>query len=137
MVFFGFVTSWSFATPPTRRSPFSESATTVGRIRFPRSVGTTFGIRLRTYATHAFVVPRSIPMMGFSRGGGIDPSLARGRRCRREGHGATVIETLVTAELRTPSVARYVNASGPTYGPDAVVNGTYVKPPSGASTSTP
>ena len=31
-------------------------------MRLPRSVGTTFGIRLRTCATQAFVVPRSMPM---------------------------------------------------------------------------
>src|SRR5919106_4037260 len=63
MVFFGFVTIWSFATPPTIRSFFALTATTDGRIRFPRSVGTTLGILLRTEATQMLVVPRSIPMM--------------------------------------------------------------------------
>src|SRR3954462_5034360 len=63
MVFLGLVTIWSLATPPTSRSPLPESATTEGRIRFPRSVGTTFGIRLRTEAAHVLVVPRSIPTM--------------------------------------------------------------------------
>src|SRR5512133_3216650 len=58
-------------------SPLSPSATMVGRMRLPRSVGTTFGIRLRTCATQAFVVPRSMPMMGFSRGRAIPGSLAR------------------------------------------------------------
>ncbi len=67
MVFLGFVRSWSFAAPPTRNSPRSASATTLGRMRFPLSVGTTRGMRLRTCATHVFVVPRSIPMMGLSR----------------------------------------------------------------------
>ena len=75
MVFLGFVTSWSFATPPTRMSPRSLMATTVGRIRLPLSVGTTLGIRFRTCATQALVVPRSMPMMGFSRFPAIAPDL--------------------------------------------------------------
>src|SRR5438094_570059 len=42
-------------------------ATTLGRISAPLSLGTTRAILLRTYATHVFVVPRSIPStMGFS-----------------------------------------------------------------------
>src|SRR6266536_5318091 len=69
MVFFGFVTIWSLATPPTRKSPFSLSATTRGRTRLPLAVGTTRGMRLRTCATQVFVVPRSMPRMGFSREG--------------------------------------------------------------------
>src|SRR5689334_11552588 len=69
MVFLGFVTIWSFATPPTRYSPFSESATTLGSTRLPLSVGTTRGIRLRTCATQVLVVPRSMPRMDFSRVG--------------------------------------------------------------------
>src|SRR5512147_1532483 len=78
MVFLGLTTSWSFATAPTRMSPFSPRATTVGRIRLPLSVGTTRGIRLRTWATHALVVPRSMPTMGFSRFAAMSPgSLAR------------------------------------------------------------
>src|SRR6266568_2936062 len=67
MVFLGFVTIWSFATPPTRYSPFAESATTLGRTRLPLSVGTTRGMRFRTCATQVLVVPRSMPRMGFSR----------------------------------------------------------------------
>src|SRR5512134_2879346 len=54
-------------------SPRSVSATTVGRIRLPRSVGTTFGMRARTWATQALVVPRSMPMMDFSRGSAMTP----------------------------------------------------------------
>src|SRR6266540_6770551 len=69
MVLRGFVTIWSLATPPTRKSPFSLSATTLGRTRLPLSVGTTRGMRLRTCATQVFVVPRSMPRMGFSREG--------------------------------------------------------------------
>src|SRR5512133_188423 len=63
MVFLGLVTIWSLATPPTTTSPLAEVATTDGRIQFPRSVGTTLGIRLRTEAAHVFVVPRSMPTM--------------------------------------------------------------------------
>src|SRR5262249_15731668 len=67
MVLRGFTTIWSLATLPTRSSPFSDIATTLGRISAPLSLGTTFAILLRTYATHVFVVPRSIPRrMGFS-----------------------------------------------------------------------
>src|SRR3989440_9152175 len=67
MVLRGFTTIWSLATLPTRSSPFSEIATTLGRMSAPLSLGTTFAILLRTYATHVFVVPRSIPRrMGFS-----------------------------------------------------------------------
>src|SRR6266545_75259 len=69
MVLRGFVTIWSLATPPTRKAPFSESATTLGSTRLPLSVGTTLGMRLRTCATQVFVVPRSMPRMGFSRAG--------------------------------------------------------------------
>src|SRR5215469_345899 len=79
MVFFGFTTIWSFAIFPIRRSPFSLSATTEGRTRFPRSVGTTLGIRFRTEATRVLVVPRSIPTMrGFSDMGGVEPSTLLG-----------------------------------------------------------
>src|SRR5919106_333447 len=63
MVCFGLVTIWSFATPPTIKSFLAFTATTEGRIRFPRSVGTTLGILLRTEATQMLVVPRSMPMM--------------------------------------------------------------------------
>src|SRR5882762_1617327 len=67
MVLRGFTTIWSLATLPTSSSPFSETATTLGRISAPLSLGTTRAILLRTYATHVFVVPRSIPRrMGFS-----------------------------------------------------------------------
>src|SRR5438128_11793299 len=67
MVLRGFTTIWSLATLPTRSSPFSEIATTLGRMSAPLSLGTTFAILLRTYATHVFGVPRSIPRrMGFS-----------------------------------------------------------------------
>src|SRR5512136_1710583 len=81
MVFRGLVTIWSLATPPTSHSPRSERATTLGRMRLPLSVGTTRGMRLRTWATQVLVVPRSMPRMGLSRvsGGGIgdDGSTAR------------------------------------------------------------
>src|SRR3990172_6834594 len=73
MVFRGFVTIWSLATPPTRKSPFSESATTLGSTRLPLSVGTTRGTRLRTCATQVLVVPRSMPSMGFSRA--VEPAI--------------------------------------------------------------
>src|SRR5205807_1772669 len=67
MLLRGFTTIWSLATLPTRSSPFSDMATTLGRISAPLSLGTTRAILLRTYATHVFVVPRSIPStMGFS-----------------------------------------------------------------------
>src|SRR6266481_2664222 len=67
MVLRGFTTIWSLATLPTRRSPLSLIATTLGRINDPLSLGTTRATLLRTYATQVFVVPRSIPsMMGLS-----------------------------------------------------------------------
>src|SRR5436853_7025099 len=67
MVLRGLTTLWSLATFPTRRSPFSDIATTEGRISAPLSLGTTLAILLRTNATHVLVVPRSIPStMGLS-----------------------------------------------------------------------
>src|SRR5712671_671986 len=72
MVLRGLTTIWSLATFPTRRSPFSDMATTDGRMSAPRSLGTTFAILFRTYATHVLVVPRSIPSrMGFSAMGAL------------------------------------------------------------------
>src|SRR5207248_8754974 len=61
MVLRGLTTIWSLATLPTRRSPLSLIATTLGRISDPLSLGTTRATLLRTYATHVFVVPRSMP----------------------------------------------------------------------------
>src|SRR5438105_14284816 len=53
-------------------------ATTEGRIRAPRSLGTTFAILLRTYATHVLVVPRSMPSrMGFSAMGALRRRMLR------------------------------------------------------------
>src|SRR6266850_5520932 len=67
MVLRGFTTIWSLATWPTSRSPFSLTATTLGRISDPLSLGTTRATLLRTYATQVLVVPRSIPSrMGLS-----------------------------------------------------------------------
>src|SRR5271166_4366386 len=78
MVLVGLTTIWSLATFPTSRSPLAETATTDGRMRFPRSVGTTLGMRFRTDATQVLVVPRSIPTMrGFSAMERL-PSLGRG-----------------------------------------------------------
>ena len=48
-------------TAPTSRSPLSDWAITLGRIRLPLSVGTHRGTRPFTYATHVFVVPKSMP----------------------------------------------------------------------------
>src|SRR5438270_7302550 len=67
MVLRGLTTIWSLATLPTSRSPLSLTATTLGRISDPLSLGTTRATLLRTYATQVLVVPRSIPSrMGFS-----------------------------------------------------------------------
>src|SRR5437867_3908354 len=92
MVFLGLTTIWSLATPPTRRSPFSESATTEGRIKLPLSVGTTLGTLLRTNATQVFVVPRSIPTMRGLSGVAIlhflYHPLRRGRNVVARGQGA-------------------------------------------------
>src|SRR4051794_35488548 len=67
MVLRGFTTIWSLATLPTKRSPFSLTATTLGRMSEPLSLGTTRATLLRTYATQVLVVPRSMPSrMGFS-----------------------------------------------------------------------
>src|SRR5437764_13907701 len=82
MVLRGFTTIWSLATFPTSRSPFSDTATTEGRMRAPRSLGTTLAILLRTYATHVLVVPRSMPSrMGFSAMGALRRRMLR--RARR------------------------------------------------------
>src|SRR5438067_1999121 len=67
MVLRGFTTIWSLATLPTSRSPFSLTATTLGRMSDPLSLGTTRATLLRTYATQVLVVPRSMPSrMGLS-----------------------------------------------------------------------
>src|SRR5437588_6212565 len=67
MVLRGFTTIWSLATLPTSRSPLSLTATTLGRISAPLSLGTIRATLLRTYATQVLVVPRSIPSrMGLS-----------------------------------------------------------------------
>src|SRR5438270_2409314 len=69
MVLRGLTTIWSLATLPTSRSPLSLIATTLGRMSEPLSLGTTRATLLRTYATHVFVVPRSMPSrMGLSAG---------------------------------------------------------------------
>src|SRR5437868_11448592 len=72
MVLRGFVTIWSLATFPTSRSPFSLTATTLGRMSAPLSLGTTRATLLRTYATHVLVVPRSMPRMS-----GLSAGMAR------------------------------------------------------------
>src|SRR5213593_2016851 len=78
MVFRGFTTIWSLATLPTSRSPLSLIATTLGRISEPLSLGTTRATLFRTYATHVFVVPRSMPSrMGLSAGMKLDLMLRR------------------------------------------------------------
>src|SRR5438132_8040767 len=67
MVLRGLTTICSFATFPTSRSPLSLTATTLGRMSEPLSLGTTRATLLRTYATQVLVVPRSIPSrMGLS-----------------------------------------------------------------------
>src|SRR3954465_9910527 len=79
MVLRGLTTIWSFATWPTRRSPFSLTATTLGRMSEPLSLGTTRATLLRTYATQVFVVPRSMPSrMGLS--GAMDRTDATAQR---------------------------------------------------------
>src|SRR6266849_1238758 len=82
MVLRGFTTIWSLATLPTRSAPLS--------------LGTTFAILLRTYATHVFVVPRSIPSrMGFSAISGGSRSwpdaTVRGRGCARKARTAATL----------------------------------------------
>src|SRR5712664_441129 len=106
MVLRGFTTIWSLATLPTRSSPFSETATTLGRMSAPLSLGTTFAILLRTYATHVLVVPRSIPRrMGFSAISGrsrrfFDPKVRGGAGARKARGGGRLPSDLV-ANART------------------------------------
>src|SRR4051794_24320917 len=79
MVLRGLTTIWSLATLPTRRSPFSLTATTLGRMSEPLSLGTTRATLLRTYATQVLVVPRSMPSrMGLS--GGMEQTDATAQR---------------------------------------------------------
>src|SRR5229473_3308591 len=106
MVLRGFTTIWSLATLPTRSSPFSETATTLGRMSAPLSLGTTFAILLRTYATHVFVVPRSIPSrMGFSAISGGSRSwpdaTVRGRGGARKARTAATLPPHPVANART------------------------------------
>src|SRR4051812_12583656 len=62
-VFSGFVTAWRFAIWPTRISPLSSHATTLGVMREPSSFTITLGSRPSMMATTLFVVPRSIPII--------------------------------------------------------------------------
>src|SRR4051794_17130669 len=75
MVLRGLTTIWSLATLPTSRSPFSLTATTLGRMSAPLSLGTTRATLLRTYATHVLVVPRSMPRMS-----GLSAAMASAHR---------------------------------------------------------
>src|SRR5580698_2377232 len=63
MVFSGLVTAWRLAICPTRTSPFSSHATTLGVVRDPSSLTITLGSRPSMIATTLLVVPRSIPMI--------------------------------------------------------------------------
>ena len=62
-VLLGFVTAWRLAGWPTRRSPSSWMATTLGVVRAPSAFSTTLGALPSMMATHEFVVPRSMPMI--------------------------------------------------------------------------
>src|SRR5512143_759735 len=62
MVFSGLVTAWRLAPWPTRRSPSSVKATIEGVVRMPSAFSMTFGVLPSMTATHALVVPRSMPM---------------------------------------------------------------------------
>src|SRR5712671_3570678 len=106
MVLRGFTTIWSLATLPTSISPFSETATTLGRMSAPLSLGTTRAILLRTYATHVFVVPRSIPSrMGFSAMSGRSQQLPDATvRCHagaRKARPAATLPPHLVANART------------------------------------
>ena len=62
IVFSGFVTAWRFAVSPTKISPLSVKATTLGVVFLPSLFGITL-LSPRSYTlTHEFVVPRSIPI---------------------------------------------------------------------------
>src|ERR1700757_4447568 len=78
MVLRGFTTIWSLATLPTSRSPFSLTATTLGRMSEPLSLGTTRATLLRPDATPGVVVARSMPSrVGFSDGMELPDATAR------------------------------------------------------------
>src|SRR5260370_33940659 len=84
MVFLGLTTIWSLATLPTKRSPFSLTATTLGRMSEPLSLGTTRATLLRTYATQVLVLPRSMPSrIGLS--GAMELRDATARRLQEAG----------------------------------------------------
>ena len=62
IVFSGFVTAWRFAVSPTKISPLSVKATTLGVVFLPSLFGITLLSPLSYTLTHEFVVPRSIPI---------------------------------------------------------------------------
>src|SRR5271156_1880330 len=61
-VFSGLTTAWRFAEIPTKRSPFSENATTEGVVLAPSEFSIILGVLPSMTATAELVVPRSIPM---------------------------------------------------------------------------
>src|ERR1700730_2372736 len=89
MVLRGLTTIWSLAMLPTSRSPFSLTATTLGRMSEPLSLGTTLASLLRTYATHVLVVPRSMPRIGLLSLLSRATALSRGARSRLKKNSAT------------------------------------------------
>ena len=62
IVFSGFVTAWRLAVSPTKISPLSVKATTLGVVFLPSLFGITLLSPLSYTLTHEFVVPRSIPI---------------------------------------------------------------------------
>src|SRR5713101_5552489 len=63
MVRLGLVIACRLAGSPTRRSPLSVKATTLGVRRLPSWLGITFTSPPSMTATTELVVPRSIPMI--------------------------------------------------------------------------
>src|SRR5262245_29212880 len=63
MVRFGFIVAWRLAGSPTRRSPLSVNATTLGVSRLPSWLAMTLTSPPSMTATTELVVPRSMPMI--------------------------------------------------------------------------
>ena len=63
-VFLGLVSAWRLAIWPTSRSPFAVKPTIEGVVRAPSWLGITWGTPPSITATHEFVVPRSMAIIG-------------------------------------------------------------------------
>src|SRR5205823_9356013 len=104
MVRRGLVIAWRLAGSPTRRSPLSVKATTLGVRRLPSWLGMTLASLPSITATTEFVVPRSIPMIFSSAIVGV---LLSERPARQHPRGLAPAQTVRFQVLRENSAAFY------------------------------